>query len=381
MVSLRTLGAVGLTAADGRDVDGLLRQPKRLALLIYLASPEPGSWHRRETIMALFWPSFGTSQARVALRNALYVIRHELGGEVVRTRGDDEVSIDPAILESDVASLRAAIRARDDTNVLERYSGAFLPGFAAVDADGFERWLDDERRWLSMAASQAAARISIAREKDGDLAGAIAAQRWLVDLDCADESQARRLMSLLDAANDHGQALATFDRVRDRLHSEFDAEPARETIALAETIRARRHHLPATTLAPETPASPRVDTSAVVAPKSATNDVLTPARRRRWWIGGVVVAAAISSTLALWAARACHIRRGPCGDGGASDAERDRRRRQRLHRLRARGGDRPAPGGARNHEGALGGTSELAGADSGLAAADRSVVRHGSRSP
>src|SRR4051812_18839749 len=90
MITLRTLGGAGLTAEDGGDLDGLLRQPKRFALLIYLAAPQPGHWHRRESIMAVFWPSFATSQARVALRNALYVIRQEVGTEVLRTRGDDE---------------------------------------------------------------------------------------------------------------------------------------------------------------------------------------------------------------------------------------------------------------------------------------------------
>jgi hypothetical protein len=43
MITLRTLGGIGLTAEDGRDLDGLLAQPKRLALLVYLASPQPGT--------------------------------------------------------------------------------------------------------------------------------------------------------------------------------------------------------------------------------------------------------------------------------------------------------------------------------------------------
>jgi DNA-binding SARP family transcriptional activator len=66
MITLRALGGIGLTAADGRDFDGLLAQPKRLALLVYLASPRPGTWHRRDTLLGVFWPDLETGKARTA---------------------------------------------------------------------------------------------------------------------------------------------------------------------------------------------------------------------------------------------------------------------------------------------------------------------------
>ena len=37
MIALRTLGALDLHAGDGRSVRAVLRQPKRCALLVYLA--------------------------------------------------------------------------------------------------------------------------------------------------------------------------------------------------------------------------------------------------------------------------------------------------------------------------------------------------------
>ena len=47
MHRLRMLGGITLSTADGREVDAVLRQPKAVALLAYLALPLPGTWHRR----------------------------------------------------------------------------------------------------------------------------------------------------------------------------------------------------------------------------------------------------------------------------------------------------------------------------------------------
>ena len=54
MIELRTLGAVDLKGADGRAVRSILAQPKRLALLAYLAVHTAGA--RRDSVVALFWP-------------------------------------------------------------------------------------------------------------------------------------------------------------------------------------------------------------------------------------------------------------------------------------------------------------------------------------
>jgi len=47
MIELRLLGRLSLTSADGRDVRALLGQPRRLALLAYLAAATPPGFHRR----------------------------------------------------------------------------------------------------------------------------------------------------------------------------------------------------------------------------------------------------------------------------------------------------------------------------------------------
>src|SRR2546427_9434823 len=92
MIELRMLGRLSLTGADGREVRGLLGQPRRLALLAYLAAASPQGFHRRDTLLALFWPELDQEHARAALRQALHVVRDALGGDAVTSRGDEERS-------------------------------------------------------------------------------------------------------------------------------------------------------------------------------------------------------------------------------------------------------------------------------------------------
>ena len=78
-LELRVLGAMGLRSAAGDDVDALLTQPKRLALLVYLAAATPRGFHRRDKLLALFWPELDQEHARASLRKAVYVVRQALG--------------------------------------------------------------------------------------------------------------------------------------------------------------------------------------------------------------------------------------------------------------------------------------------------------------
>ena len=69
MMLLQTLGSIRLTRTDGSELDEVLRQPKRLALLAYLSSPRPGVWHRRDVLLAAFWP--GSTPRTRAPRSAM----------------------------------------------------------------------------------------------------------------------------------------------------------------------------------------------------------------------------------------------------------------------------------------------------------------------
>jgi DNA-binding SARP family transcriptional activator len=75
MIELRTLGPLELRGTDPGGIAALVSQPKRLALLAYLAIAAPRGFHRRDSLLALFWPESDQAHARGALRNGLSFLR------------------------------------------------------------------------------------------------------------------------------------------------------------------------------------------------------------------------------------------------------------------------------------------------------------------
>jgi len=244
MYLLETLGSIRLSDDEGREIDRLLQQTKRLALLAYLASPRPGTWHRRDVLVSIFSPELDSARARTALRNALHVLRQHMKEGIVRTRGDDEVSIDPALFDSDVARMEREVAQGRFAEAFERYRGEFLRGIYIKDAETFERWVDDERRRLLAVARAAGTALADERERAGDRAASIATMERLVELEPHDESHTRRLIGLLDRAGDKARALAVYERFRARLAQDFGAEPSSETVGQVEFIRAMRPRVP-----------------------------------------------------------------------------------------------------------------------------------------
>ena len=292
MQTLRMLGSIGLIRSDGTDVDALLRQPKSVALLAYLAVPRPGTWHRRDLLLATFWPELSQPRARAALRSALHLLRRHLEPDTIRTRGDDEVSLDPDRITSDVAALLDAVAGRARSEALANYGGALLPGLYVDGTPEFERWLETERAHLADLAVKTANSLVDERAQAGDFAAATDAARRAAELSPDDERVVRRLITLLGRIGDRAQALALFERFRTRLAAEFGAEPSPETVALVERLRIRTtssdttggppvplpHEVIASPLADvethEAPSGTRVEPPMAVAPAPRTTSLI-----------------------------------------------------------------------------------------------------------
>jgi len=240
MLTFRLLGGIGLTDSSGNELDALLRQPKHVALLAYLSLPQPGTWHRRDTVLGTFWPETDQSRARAALRSALYTLRQHLPDRVIRSRGDDDLSIDPELLRTDVSVLAESFAAGQSAKVLEQYEGELLNGLFIGDAPGFEKWLETERSRVRGIVRRAASQLSQQLELRGDLPGAIDAAKRASQLEPDDESAARRWIALLDLAGDRSQAFAVYERFRNHMSESFGVRPSAETVALLDAIRTRR---------------------------------------------------------------------------------------------------------------------------------------------
>src|SRR5690606_16294743 len=89
------LGGVDIVDPENPRTSTLLRQPKCLALLVYLVLAGPGAFRSRDGIFALFWPESDQHRARTALNQVLYRLRKSVGAEVIVTRGDGEVGVAP----------------------------------------------------------------------------------------------------------------------------------------------------------------------------------------------------------------------------------------------------------------------------------------------
>ena len=142
------LGTLELRRVGGDDLNPILRQPKRLALLAYLATAER-RYVQRDVLFALFWPDAETHLARNNLRQALHFLRSYLDGAII-IRGEEEVGIDRSQLTCDVAAFAEAVANDQPETAAGLYRGDLLAGFHVTGLSEFEKWLERKRarlRW------------------------------------------------------------------------------------------------------------------------------------------------------------------------------------------------------------------------------------------
>ena len=236
---LRLLGGLDLVSRDGARLS-IASQPKRLALLAYLAAGPEGRFRRRDSLTGIFWPDAEPDSARHSLRQALYVLRREVGSETIRTRGDGEVGIDPSRLTCDVARFESLARAGRPAEAMDHFGGDLLPGFYVDDAPEFERWLEVERLRLRRLAARLCWDLSDEAKVSGDSAAAARRAREAVELDPFDESALHRLIQLLDELGDRAGAVSAFEHFALRLADEYAVAPSPETLTLVERVRTRK---------------------------------------------------------------------------------------------------------------------------------------------
>ncbi len=237
MIRLRTLGSIELHSAAGESLDAVVAQPKRLALLAYLALARPFGFHRRDRLFAMFWPEQDESRARDSLNQAVRFLRQALGSSVVLSRGAEDVSVDRAQLWCDAVAFQTAVDEERPREAIELYRGELLAGFFVADARGFEEWLEGERARLREQASQAARAVAEGEEAAGNLTQALRWGRLEFSFSNGDERALRRWLAMLARAGDRAGAIQAYEDFARRLRDEYEADPSPETQALVETIR------------------------------------------------------------------------------------------------------------------------------------------------
>jgi serine/threonine-protein kinase len=208
---------LNLFSSDGREITPVLSQPKRLALLVYLAVAKPGEMVRRDTLLSLFWPERDDTHARNALSQSLSFLRRNLPERILIGRGTEEVGLAPGLLRVDTVDLDAAIREERWSDALGFYGGEFLQGFYITEAWGFGEWAEEEReKWRELAAGAA---WSLAHQQitGNALVEAERTAQRAMSLVWSDETPVRGFIQSMAQAGDRAAALRFYERFSAKL--------------------------------------------------------------------------------------------------------------------------------------------------------------------
>ncbi len=303
MITIAALGPLNVSEPTRGSLATLLAQPRRAALLVYLAVEGDGEFVSRDALLALFWPESDEPRAKAALRQALTFLRRSLGEHAILNRGDDAIGLDSAHISCDVWAFQQALSAQRDDDALALYRGSLLDGLVIDDAPAFEQWVANRRETVDRQAAGAAARSADAHASRGDLERAVESARRAQTLDPFRESHHRRLLAVLDRSGDRSGALREHDAFAARLRSELDAEPAPETLAVVTAVRGRTisNTSPNTSpVASPQAIDPTSGPATVDVPPSTTRAIAPPARTTRWLIvSTAAVAMALIVTLVM----------------------------------------------------------------------------------
>ena len=255
---LDLLGGVDCRGADGARLLSFLAQPKRVALLAYVAMEAPGGFVARERVMSVLWPDSDNTRARQSLRNCLYQIRQSLGAEVLTNRGSTDVGVNPSMLCVDAVALRAAVAEGRFVDAAALYRGSFLTGFHIDDAPEFEEWAGRTRAILEVDALRAFREAARDHESSGDLDGAGLLLRRAQEIAPADEEILRQRLLLLARQGNRAAAVSEGEEWIEALRTSLEIDPSEPTLRLMQDLRS---------------GSPLVEPAPVLSPTSSPTPV------------------------------------------------------------------------------------------------------------
>lgn len=238
MIEFSILGSTKLRTKDSSFDHSFLTGPKRLALLTYLILAKPRlGFHRRDKLIALFWPERGQKSARNALNNMLYQIRSTLGKEILKSRGNEEISINREEIWCDAVAFEEALDNGTPKKALELYRANLLLGFHVTDiSNEFQDWLDEERQRLRLRAAEGAWTLAEKSEEVGNDSEARTWAKKAAALTPFDDDAHARLITVLKRLGYRSEALEVYEDFEQRIHEEWDMEPTAELKSLVANM-------------------------------------------------------------------------------------------------------------------------------------------------
>jgi predicted ATPase/DNA-binding SARP family transcriptional activator len=206
----------------------------------------------RDALAQLLYPTLNRERARAGLRQCLSKLCEAIGDEWVGKERNflwlpdgkglwidlrEASRLGAGMAEAEKGSDTAALLSK--TARAERlFRGEFLSGFFLKDSVEFETWHQEEAHRFRRHHARILERLAVLHEGRGDLEPAISSAEKLLVLDLADEAAHRSLMRLYAAAGRRAEALRQYERCKDVLRRELDAQPDEETEQLRAVIAA-----------------------------------------------------------------------------------------------------------------------------------------------
>jgi DNA-binding SARP family transcriptional activator/TolB-like protein len=235
---LRLLGRFGVIALDGEAKPIQLPTRKAGALLAYLGMSRDYAAGREE-LAALLWGDCSEQQARQSLRQALALLRKELGPAQLFTADAKVVRLDPSQWSIDARDFETLARSRnveDLSHAARLFAGDFLSGFN-IDEEPFEEWVKGQRTRLQFAAGQLCETFVNHPDLVIDADQALAAVEQLMALDPLREDRQRLAIALYARYRGKNEALARASTFAGLLQRELGVAPERETRVMLESIK------------------------------------------------------------------------------------------------------------------------------------------------
>jgi predicted ATPase/DNA-binding SARP family transcriptional activator/DNA-binding CsgD family transcriptional regulator len=220
---------------------------RRAAALVKLLALAPGHHLHREQAMDLLWPDLGKKAASNNLRQVLHGARRTLtsdpsvGSRYLASEDESLVLCPGGSLWVDVEAFEEAAaiarRSRDPAAyraALELYAGELLPN------DRYEGWAEGRREELRHTRFSLHVELARVCEERGEYERGIEALRRAVLEEPTNEEAHAGLMRLYALSDRPGEALAQYERLREALSGQLDAEVSATTQRLREDISAGR---------------------------------------------------------------------------------------------------------------------------------------------
>ena len=210
--------------------------------LLALLALRSGREVDRKWLATLLWPDSADELALYNLRRYLTLLRDLLGPESGRLRSPTPRTLALEIEGTFVDALRfdEALQRKDPEAALELYRGPLLE-------QCLEEWALAERDARERVFGEALREAALRRADSGDHGRAANLFRHLLHVEPMSEPAIQGLLTTLRALGDYAGAVQAYRAFRLRLREEINAEPAGETMAIYQAIRAAagaKHEMP-----------------------------------------------------------------------------------------------------------------------------------------